>query len=144
MMLRDCLFVLYFLSLAAHVSPVYSMWFFFFFLKFSLATFLRGDAPSILCNVQCFISVLQIPDAYIFLDIWLGTFIMSDSPFSSHPYSLLIDNGCSVRHTIGDVYYVLFVWDDVWRALLAWQSDNGNHNILNSSTERLSARLHTS
>lgn len=63
---------------------------------------------------------------------------------SSHPYSLLIDNGCSVRHAIGAVYYVLFVWDDVWRALLAWQSDNGNHNILNSSTERLSARLHTS
>lgn len=102
-----------FLSFAAHVSPVHSMRF-FFFLKFSLATFLRGDAPpSILCNVRCFISALQIPDVYIFLDIWLGTFIMSDSPFSSHPYSLLIDNGCSVRHAICAVYYVLFVWDDV-------------------------------
>lgn len=42
------------------------------------------------------------------------------------------------------VYYVLFVWDDVWRALLAWQSDNGSHNILNSSSERLSEKLHTS
>ena len=41
------------------------------------------------------------------------------------------------------VYYVLFMWDDVWRAVLALEPDNGSHNILNFGTWRLSARLDT-
>lgn len=68
---------------------------------------------------------------------------MSDSPLAA-PHVPPNGNAVLWDMVSNVVYYVLFVWDDVWRVPLAWWCDNGSRNILNSSTEQLSGRLHTS